>query len=120
MQTTVNNGFAPIREVTHQEVQEFVMPVPQVGQAVLWYRRGLKNDRGAEIKFVERINGKSVSVNGGFRNVLHVDDPRLMLNEHQREDGAWEFTPYHVDMLAKFAQLEKLVQEATKQLNAKK
>lgn len=98
--------FAPVQSVTREEIAAFKMPPPLVGQPVIWHRRGLRNSQQVSIRFVRAVHERSIDLDNGVSNVLHADDPRLHQNEHQRENGSWEVTPYDVTVQERLARLE--------------
>jgi hypothetical protein len=110
----MSTTYAPVRQVTREEIAAFEMPRPLVGQPVLYHRRGMRNDRQAVIRFVRQVHQRSVDLDGGMNNVLHADDPRLHQNEHQRENGSWEFTPYDLLLQERLAALEGNPKKAEK------
>ena len=93
-------------EVSAEELSNCVMPAPHVGQTVLWYPHGVVDPRHERAAIVLAIRNGSISlwqVNAYARDgVKHVTDPRLRMNQEQRADGAWDFTPLD-------RQLEQLV-----------
>jgi hypothetical protein len=99
--------------VTQEEENSFVMPVPKVGQPVVWHNRGMRTDRGATVRFVTRINAKTVDLNDGLTGVPHITDPRLRKNDHWRENGAWETTPYDLGQQEIIAALQKQIDDLT-------
>lgn len=79
-----------------EAINAFAMPKPLKGQSVLWWPHGVRQDGYDEIGYVLRISGRNVRLRLGDGRVVaavkHCDDPKLKLNESQREDGCWDFT----------------------------
>lgn len=114
------------------EKKPFIMPKPLRGSSVIWYPHGLRGDV-SEVAFVLKLFAGSIVIqlaSGLVKEaVRHVDDPRLQDNEHQRENGAWDYTDDHrtlVDLQSRLAELESRVakheqchEEAPKQKGAK-
>jgi hypothetical protein len=84
-------------EIDMQVLNSYRMPRANPGMQVLWYRNGTRDRTRVEVAYMlhagERtaniyalISGRRVEV------VRHVDDPKLLLNADQRENGAWDFT----------------------------
>lgn len=98
------------------ETKQYIMPKPPRGAPVVWFVHGRKSD-SPEVGFVIKVGASSVTVqlaSGICREaVRHIDDPRLEMNEFQRENGAWDFTEETralVDIRARVAELEAEVQ----------
>lgn len=99
------------QEVSVQEkVQAFVMPKPARGASVVWYQSGQRG-KDFEIAFVLGVSRNSIEVRlaSGYakETVRHADDPRLLLNEAQRENGAWDYT----EADRAFASMQQLVED---------
>ncbi len=92
-------------EPTKAEIDSFVAPEVLVGQDVLYYPMANVNSRKPSM-------GKIIWTGQNQRivNILEVDaygrtlvrecvryitDPKLKLNEDQREFGAWDYTPFY-------------------------
>jgi hypothetical protein len=84
-----------VRNKLNEEIAEFAMPKPCLGQSVKWYGDGTKNNKG-EIAFVREVGKRNLvlGLSSGIRvdRVRHVDDPKLSLSADQRATGAWDFT----------------------------
>lgn len=91
---------------TQAEIDSFQAPDVLVGQDVVYYPMAHVNSRRPSL-------GKVIWIGQNRRivNILEVDqhgktlvreavryikDPKLQLNEDQREAGAWDFTPYAI------------------------
>lgn len=104
---------------------EFVMPQPPVGQPVTWFRYGDGNRRHSELGFIYHVGARNcglMTVSGRRLDaVRHADDPKLRLNADQRENGAWDYTPYHKQLEARLSRLERcLPQHSDKKAPAAK
>ena len=82
--------------VSPEEITKFRMPQPHVGQIVLWYPRGMVEERQARAAIVTSVRHASIAVwevgAYGHQGVKHASDPRLRQNNEQRADGCWEFS----------------------------
>lgn len=98
--------------VSPDELSDFQMPLPHVGQTVLWYPLGRVDPRHVRAAIVTAVRNGSVSVwqVGAYARdgVKHVSDPRLRMNQEQRADGAWDFTPADIRMSRFLDQLERM------------
>lgn len=115
-----HNGYEPVRNVTDEEIRNFVMPRPKVGQPVVWYAKGLRNDKGGDIGIVVRVEDHSLAIriaSGRFvSGVKHVDDPRLHKNHAQRENGAWGYTDYDIKRDEEMQELRDRLDAQVKQM----
>ena len=88
------------------EIRAFKMPKVYQGQPVVWYKDGTKNANVFTIGLIIKATPANVTLLlPEFRQsrrdaVPHVNDPRLKLGTDHRENGAWDFTPYHREMLS--------------------
>lgn len=93
-----------------EKLEAFVMPKPARGQQVLWYPRGIKSET-PEVAFCREVGKRGIVLAIGgvsYESVRHIDDPKLALNEHQREGGAWDFPgDPTAELQSKFAKLEE-------------
>ena len=107
---TTTQEAKPDAMPTQAEIQAFVMPKPARGSSVVWFPGGQRT-KEFEVGFVTGVGRSAVQLRlaSGYNkeSVRHADDPRLLLNEHQRENGAWDFT----DSDKIIVSLEKLVHE---------
>lgn len=98
--------------VSPEELSEFQMPMPHVGQTVLWYPLGRVDQRHVRAAIVTAVRNGSVSVwqVGAYARdgVKHITDPRLRMNSEQRADGAWDFTPADIRLSRFLDHLERL------------
>lgn len=89
---------------TAKELRDYRMPAVKIGDTVLFYKNAHVNSRAPTMGIVFRNNGQSldvVEVTGTLLQrfgVKHISDPRLRMNESQREDGAWDYTPAYVEL----------------------
>ncbi len=88
-----------IDQKLQERINAFKMPRPKDGQAVLWYRHGIRmsGPKGdPETAFIIRAGERNVKLRTSdgmvHQTVLHIEDPRLGLNDYQRQNGAWDFT----------------------------
>lgn len=89
---------------TDEEINAFVAPEVMIGQPVVFYPMAQINSRRPSMGTVIWIgqNNRIVDILEVDQHgktlvrecVRHVDDPKLKLNEDQRENGAWDFTPH--------------------------
>lgn len=89
---------------TDEEINAFVAPEVLVGQDVVFYPMAHVNSRRPSLGKVIWIgqNNRIINILETDQHgktlvrecVRHMDDPKLRLNEDQRENGAWDFTPY--------------------------
>jgi hypothetical protein len=89
---------------TQAEIDAFKAPDVLVGQDVVFYPMAHVNSRRPSLGKVIWIgqNQRIVNILETDQHgktlvreaVRHIDDPKLKLNEDQRENGAWDFTPY--------------------------
>lgn len=72
----------------------FEMPRPMCGQQVLFYQHASPTEQPL-IGFVLRVSRNSIELEArgmAYATVRHVSDPKLNLNDHQKMNGAWDFT----------------------------
>lgn len=97
------------------EEQRFVPPDVKVGQDVVYYPMAVRNSRVPSIGKVMHNNGNvvvlfEVTPTGGTmirESVRHIDDPKLALNQTQRENGAWDHTESTKAELARYADMDE-------------
>lgn len=97
---------------TGDPVEQYIMPRPCEGMAVLFYKYGTKDQpRPPEIAFVIKPTGRAITVRTAsgiyLDGIRHVSDPKLALSPDMRSEGAWDFTNEHYRM----ERLEKEVAE---------
>ena len=103
-----------VKEVNMNEIENWVMPKPSRGQQVLWFPHASKHEE-PEIAFIKEFGKRSVviNVNGvAWDGVRHINDPKLELNEFQRQNGAWAFVDAdngNADLIQRIETLEKQV-----------
>lgn len=77
-------------------IENFKMPFVRVGQPVLWFPGGQRTGKDPHVAFVLKASTRNMTLKtiGGMRYdaVRHLDDPKLKMNEDQRENGAWDYT----------------------------
>lgn len=100
-----------------KESQAFQMPKVRVGVAVLYHPDAVPSPHSG-VAWVCRINrsGRALELrtsDGIVRDAVpHVTDPRLRMNESQREDGSWDFTDEHRHLMALERRIETLESQA--------
>lgn len=103
-------------------LDSFTMPRPMRGQAVLWWPHGTRQDGLEEIGHVTRLGGRNVRIRLGDGRIMsavkHVSDPKLKVNESQREDGCWDFTEAEKHWRDEAAKLAATVAELTRRVAA--
>lgn len=92
-----------VAELTAEEqkaIETFKPPMVRVGQSVAFYPMGNVGKK-YDVGVVARVWGRLVDIvifGRGMHtfksSVRHVDDPKLALNESQRENGSWDFTEF--------------------------
>ena len=96
--------------VSQEDITNFKMPRPYVGQQVRWYSTGRSDPSRVNAAIVTRIVDKSIDVSVilGMAKfaVRHVGDPRLKMNEDMRREGAWDFTEEFYQNLARWSEFE--------------
>src|SRR5688572_8889207 len=104
-----------VRQLKRAEIDAFEMPRPCMGQCVAWYPSGTRLN--SEIAFITRVSKKNVELqraSGTYMTaVRHIDDPKLQLNEDQRESGAWDFTEQDKKQLVNEKRIETLAELVT-------
>lgn len=93
-------------------VEQYKMPRPCEGMAVLFFKYGTKDQpRPPEIAFVIKPGGRAITLRAAsgvyLDGVRHVNDPKLAISSDLRAEGAWDFTDEHYRM----ERLEKEVAE---------
>ncbi len=98
-------------EVEQSAIENFQMPYVKVGQPVLWFPGGLRTGKDPHVAFVLKASQRNMSLKtiGGMRYdaVRHIDDPKLKMNEDQRENGAWDYTDEFKDQKARWDLIEE-------------
>jgi hypothetical protein len=113
------------KQVTPEQkdaINAFEMPKPLKGQSVMWWPHGSRQEGYDEIAHVLKVNGRNVKLRLGDGRVMqatkHVNDPKLKLNESQREDGCWDFTDADRYWRDEASKLTQAVAELTKRVTA--
>jgi hypothetical protein len=114
-----------------QLIQQFKMPRPTVCQTVEWHPNGIRVEKErrragtmstrVELGFVTRIGSRTIDVwmpqlRTLQEGVPHCDDPKVIYKKGYRDNGGWDFTEgtkFVIELAAKVALLERVVQEAT-------
>lgn len=82
----------------------FEMPRANPGMQILWYKRGFYDRTSREVAYMLHCGENTaviISCTGRRADAIrHIDDPKLQLNPDQRENGAWDFTDDHKEMMA--------------------
>lgn len=96
------------------EPEEWKMPKPVRGQAVIFYANCMISERNADVGLATTVGDKSISVsyrNLGLSDCYHIDDPRLVDNPDIRNhiDGVWEFTKEKLEIDERFRDLEQRI-----------
>jgi hypothetical protein len=78
-------------------IAAFEMPPAKLGDVVLWYWNADKGARKPIIGLVTEVSKRNVGVyllsaKRPEFHVRHMDDPKLAMNESQREAGGWRHT----------------------------
>lgn len=108
---------------TQEEIDTFEMPPVLVGRIVRWYPNAQRNERTMRIAVITKVSKRTcdltVLAGGQILDVVrHVNDPKLRLNESQREMGAWDFTEEDVRRDQEILELQKKLDSMAKQLTA--
>lgn len=80
----------------NQEPAPYVMPVPQRGQAVMYYPNGVVGAQNAMVGYVLSVSRANIELNvaGMLREtVCHQSDPVVKENQFARKCGVWDFSP---------------------------
>lgn len=105
-----------MNETIEDRAATFKMPRVTIGTQVLWYENGLSNANPSVLMvsrvFDRRIEGRFLS---GHRMVVcpHLSDPTLEINEHHREEGAWDWTDHYKLELSERAALKQQIHTLT-------
>lgn len=85
-----------MHEITQEQIVAFQMPQPEFGEPIAWHYAAARGRQ--ELGFIIKVNPRNVSVrlaNGRVHtSVRHIDDPKLLVNQEQAENGAWDFTEH--------------------------
>lgn len=114
-----------------QEEQNYSMPQATQGMTVLWFPNGLPNRSSVRVAYMLQCGGRTavLQVSDGRRldAVRHITDPKLRLNEDQRENGAWDFTDDYKELIEfravmedRIVRLERRDYELVKDRHAKR
>jgi len=77
-------------------VAKYDMPVPRVGEIVVWHRTAKRmRNESPQPAVVIRINSRSIDIQflgsaTGKNTVAHIDDPRCNDRDFIGDNGAWE------------------------------
>lgn len=92
-------------EPTKAEIDAFVAPKVLVGQPVVYYPMANVNSRkpsmgtaiwtGQNNRIINILEVDHYGRTLVREAVRHVSDPKLKLNDDQREFGAWDYTPFY-------------------------
>lgn len=101
------------QEQQEQKPEPFVPPDVKVGQDVVFLPMATRNSRIPSIGKVIHNNGNVITLyevtpTGGSlvrESVRHIDDPKLEMNQAQRENGAWDYTEYTKAEMARTEEL---------------
>ena len=111
---------ATLSEAEVERLEAFKMPRPMLGQQVLW-RKHASPTEDPEIGFVLKAGARSIRLQTAsgmiVDTVRHMSDPKLQLNEHQRENGAWEF-PESAGLGERVAKLESTLDQLAAQVKS--
>jgi len=96
--------------VRQEEMMAYQMPKPTVGDIVVWYRNAQRLERREQAAIVTRVGEKAIDVwlIGGsvVTGVKYFTDPRLRLNDEQREGGSWDFSKSALQLQARLGEIE--------------
>jgi hypothetical protein len=104
--------MSAVAELSPEEVERWVMPRPARGQQVLWFADADRL-KEPEIAFVQTVSHRTLTIQIGRQSmdqVRHLNDPKLKINEFQRQNGAWDFPADNkkvFDLEQRVATLEK-------------
>lgn len=105
-----------------KQIAEFSMPQATTGTLVMWYRSARRSGSDAIVAYILHCGARTAQLflASGRRvdAVRHIDDPKLGLNQDQREQGAWDFTPESKKFAADKMELEKRVASLEKAVEA--
>lgn len=95
---------APVQD-DGDPIEQYKMPRPCLGQEVLFYHYGKKDQpRVPEIAFVTRVGQRTIIIrtaSGAAKDeVRHVTDPKLALNEELRLMGAWDYSENYYNTIS--------------------
>lgn len=82
----------------------FKMPEVKQGTPIRFYPASTLDPGMTTLGFVKGISRSGRTINvyvpgiGNYEQVRHITDPKLRMSPEQRENGAWDFTPYHQHM----------------------
>ena len=103
-------------------IDSYKMPAAMKGQSVLWWPHGQRQSGYEEIGHVLRVSGRNLRIRLGDGRVMaavkHADDPKLKVNESQREDGCWDFTDADKYWRDESARLTTALAELAKRVEA--
>lgn len=108
-------------EVDMNKVNSFRMPKAPPGIQVLWYRNGVRDKTRVEVAYMLNAGERTASIHAmmtGRRidSVRHVDDPKLLLSNDQRENGAWDYTDDYKEFMNFQKQIEDRLQFLERQV----
>ena len=107
--------------LAEEPVKPWMMPRPCKGQPVIFFYRSTISDANSDVAFVTQVGERVIGVQhrgGGYGNVFHEDDPRLVENTSLRQeiDGVWRFTDVDMKTQATIKDLESRLAEIEKAL----
>lgn len=96
--------------IRQEELLAYKMPKPAVGDIVIWYRQAQRIDRREQAAIVTRVGEKAIDVwligSSIVTGAKHYTDPRLRLNDEQREGGSWDFSKTALQLQARLGEIE--------------
>lgn len=108
-----------LAEADVARLESFKMPRPKTGAQLLFYPHASPTE-DPEIAFALKVSHRSVLVQTAsgatIDTVRHITDPKLQLNESQRESGAWDF-PEDANLSERVATLEAKLAEVLELLD---
>lgn len=108
-------------ELDMEKINSFRMPKAPPGIQVLWYRNGIRDKTRVEVAYMLNAGERTASIHAMMTGrridaVRHVDDPKLLLSNDQRENGAWDFTDDYKSFLDFKQQVEDRLQYLERQV----
>lgn len=95
-------AVAPVPEVAPEtpEPPRYVMPKVDVSDIVNWFDSGDTSSPG-HAAVVTHVNPETIDlrlitgtmITSVYKSVRHVSDQRLKINEFNRQNGGWDYTP---------------------------
>lgn len=104
--------------------QTYTMPEIEAGEPVFWYRNGRVDGGRPAVGHVADVHNRTIlirTVDGlVYQGVRHVSDPKLLLSEHHRQMGAWDYTETNRKRREELAELRRRVEALEAALAAPK